>query len=312
MNDLQKKTAQSIVNIFETGRIHGDYGSVAVLKGDSGHLTYGRSQTTLASGNLFLLIKAYCERADARYAAQLRPFLPALAAMDLRLDANLELQQLLRDAGRNDQAMGLEQDRFFDANYFNPALKAAQARGIDSALGQTVVYDSFIQGGFGKVTALVGASIGADGIDEQKWIQKYVAARKNWLLGLKPPLPDTVYRMNSFAQLIEQGAWELPLPLKVRGNLISEETLEDQAPVVRASAVDPAEQPALALYLTTPYLQGPEVRQLQEALNAHGFPNAGDGVFGPFTEALVKKFQLSRDLKADGVIGPSTRTALGI
>ena len=288
MNDLQKKTAQSIVNIFETGRIHGDYGSVAVLKGDSGHLTYGRSQTTLASGNLFLLIKAYW------------------------LDANLELQQLLRDAGRNDQAMRLEQDRFFDANYFNPALKAAQAKGIGSALGQTVVYDSFIQGGFGKVTALVGASIGADGIDEQQWIQKYVAARKNWLLGLKPPLPDTVYRMNSFAQLIEEGAWELPLPLKVRGCLISEETLEDQAPVLRVSAVDPAEQPALALYLTTPYLKGPEVRQVQEALNAHGFPNAGDGVFGPFTEALVKQFQVSRDLKADGVIGPATRAALGI
>ena len=65
MNDLQKRTAQAIVNIFETGRVAGDYGAVTLLPGDAGHLTYGRSQTTLGSGNLFLLIKAYCERADA-------------------------------------------------------------------------------------------------------------------------------------------------------------------------------------------------------------------------------------------------------
>ena len=43
ITDLQKKTAQAIVNIFETGQVHGDYGKVTLLSGDSGHLTYGRS-----------------------------------------------------------------------------------------------------------------------------------------------------------------------------------------------------------------------------------------------------------------------------
>jgi chitosanase len=73
--ELQKKTAQAIVNIFETGRLRGDYGNVTVARNDAGHLTYGRSQTTLASGNLFLLIKAYVEAADAAFAADLQPFL---------------------------------------------------------------------------------------------------------------------------------------------------------------------------------------------------------------------------------------------
>ena len=71
ITELQKKVAQSIVNIFETGRPRGDYGQVTLLSGDSGHLTYGRSQTTLASGNLYLLIKAYCEAADAKFATML-------------------------------------------------------------------------------------------------------------------------------------------------------------------------------------------------------------------------------------------------
>src|SRR5215470_20029273 len=99
MNDLQKRTAKAIVNIFETGRVAGDYGAVTVLKGDKGHLTYGRSQTTLGSGNLFLLIKAYCEHTDAQFASDLSPFLADLATRNVRLDSNMELRELLKDAG---------------------------------------------------------------------------------------------------------------------------------------------------------------------------------------------------------------------
>src|SRR5215831_16707865 len=67
ITELQKKTAQTIVNIFETGHVRGDYGMVTLLASDYGHLTYGRSQTTLASGNLFLLIRAYCQAQDAQF-----------------------------------------------------------------------------------------------------------------------------------------------------------------------------------------------------------------------------------------------------
>ena len=54
LTELQKLTAQAIVNVFETGKARGDYGRVSVMRGDTGHLTYGRSQTTLAIGNLYL------------------------------------------------------------------------------------------------------------------------------------------------------------------------------------------------------------------------------------------------------------------
>ena len=76
ISTLQKQSAQAIVNIFETGKALGDYGNVTLLAGDAGHLTYGRSQTTLASGNLLLLLRAYVAAPGATHAAVLKPFMP--------------------------------------------------------------------------------------------------------------------------------------------------------------------------------------------------------------------------------------------
>ena len=99
LTGLQKETAKAIVNIFETGTARGDYSRVTLLTGDSGHLTYGRAQTTLGSGNLYLLVKAYCEAPGALYARALRPYLPRLADIDLRLDTDWAFRSLLKEAG---------------------------------------------------------------------------------------------------------------------------------------------------------------------------------------------------------------------
>lgn len=52
---------------------------------------------------------------------------------------------------------------------------------------------------------------------------------------------------------------------------------------------------------------GEDVRRLQGTLNALDFgPLAEDGVFGKNTEAAVKRYQSSRGLSADGIVGPQT------
>lgn len=56
--------------------------------------------------------------------------------------------------------------------------------------------------------------------------------------------------------------------------------------------------------------RGPAVKQLQKALAGRGFnPGPKDGMFGPRTEAALKRFQRSRGISADGVYGPQTRSA---
>jgi peptidoglycan hydrolase-like protein with peptidoglycan-binding domain len=57
-------------------------------------------------------------------------------------------------------------------------------------------------------------------------------------------------------------------------------------------------------------MKGPDVLGLQTALNAHNFSNAQDGIYGPFTQALVAQFQTKSGLKPDAVVGPQTWDAL--
>jgi chitosanase len=315
MNDQEKRTAQAIVNIFETGRVAGDYGAVTLLKNDSGHLTYGRSQTTLASGNLFLLINGYCDRSDARseIADALRPFLPALARPDLALDTNLALREALQEAG-GDPAMIDEQNRFFDQHYLNPACRIAESRGITTALGQAVVYDSKVHGSFERIAARVGTTIGAGGDDERTWVTKYVSTRDAWLrTHTNALLRKTVYRMEAFSSLIQANKWDLALDLKIRGVTISPDALSAPLDIVRAVAADSDDAPApRILHLATPYLRGEDVSRVQASLKTNGLDNSCDGVYGPFTAALIKRFQSAKALTADGVVGAATRTALGL
>ena len=53
--------------------------------------------------------------------------------------------------------------------------------------------------------------------------------------------------------------------------------------------------------------RGPAVRSIQQKLRI-----TADGVFGPYTERAVKRFQTRRDLVPDGIVGPLTRAALGL
>ena len=56
--------------------------------------------------------------------------------------------------------------------------------------------------------------------------------------------------------------------------------------------------------------QGADVVKLQNALYEHGYKVSKDGVFGPGTEKIVKQFQESEKLTADGIVGKGTWSAL--
>ena len=58
--------------------------------------------------------------------------------------------------------------------------------------------------------------------------------------------------------------------------------------------------------------KGPAVQALQRALNSKGARISTDGHFGPQTRTAVIAFQRSRGLKPDGIVGPKTKSALGL
>ncbi len=304
---LQKAAAQAIVNIFETGSIRGNYADVTLMRGDTGQLTYGRSQTTLASGNLYLLIADYAARSDGAYAKAMQPYLAALEARDGRLNTDMTFRSLLRDAG-DDPVMHEVQDAFFDRIYWDPAMRSADAIGAQSPLGAVIVYDSTVHGSWAHVRDLTRKAHGElTDIGEKEWMACYVDTRRNWLATHPNALlHKTVYRMDAFRTLLGAENWPLALAMAVRGLTISEEALGGADPV--KITADGA--PRRLLSLKSPPLAGADVSWLQERLGRAGIDVAANGTFDEATDQAVRAFQQSKDLKADGVVGPVTRSAL--
>lgn len=309
LTDLQKQSAQAIVNIFETGRVLGEYGQVTLLAGDTGHLTYGRAQTTLASGNLALLIDSYCAAAGAQFADGLRPFLPSLHAKDTALDTDAGLRELLRRAG-GDPVMRREQDAFFDRVYWGPAVRSADFIGAETALGTAIVYDSHIHGAWHVLRDRTNEEFDTLAVlGETTWFDRYVETRQNWLANnANVLLHKTVYRMEAFRELIDADSWALALPFTVRGRIVNQAAL--------AGATEPVENAwagaddARLLKLTDPFMRGDDVRAVQQALADAGVDVTVDGVFGPDTRVAVRLFQEREELRADGIVGPATRSLL--
>lgn len=295
--DTQRKTAQAIVNIFETAAVLGDYGNVTLIAGDSGHLTFGRSQTTLGSGNLAILLERYCAAPGAALASMLAPFLARFVARDVSLDAERHLHNVLR-ATADDPVMRATQDVFFDELYWNPALQAATQVGIATPLGVTVVYDSTVHGSWAalrdRTTERVGSPSAAG---ERTWIPAYVRTRRAWLGNhAREDLRRTVYRMDALQRLIDLGDWALDLPLVVRGQEISATSLNAVPPGCYAGPAPGSR----ALALQTPLARGLDVRRLQLGLSAFGADITADGVFGRNSVACLSAYQQHNALPVTG------------
>lgn len=293
----QKKTAEAIVNIFETGEVLGDYSQVTLIAGDTGHLTFGRSQTTLGSGNLHGLLQRYCANPGARFGERISACLPDCAARKETLDTDLKLHNILR-ASADDPVMRDTQDAFFDEVYWQPAARAAERLGIGSPLGVAVVYDSFVHGSWKALAVRVTREVGDVAVaGERPWITAYVATRRAWLAGHpRADLRATVYRMDAFQRLIEQAYWGLDLPLVVRGKEISTATLCATPP----GCYDGPQPGTRALALQAPMQRGLDVRLLQIGLSERGWNVKADGIFGQTSARLIKEYQAARGRPATG------------
>lgn len=294
----QKKTAESIVNLFETSQVLGDYGMVTLIAGDTGHLTFGRSQTTLGSGNLSKLLHLYCANGGATFGPLLSRYLLRCDTCDTTLDHDGALHNVLRTSA-DDPVMRDTQDAFFDDHYWQPALRTASREGIDSPLGTAVVYDSFVHGAWKAMRDRCNTRVGSlASVGEKRWIENYVATRRAWLGGhARTDLRATVYRMDAFQRLIDQGYWNLELPLVVRGQEISPASLAALPP----GCYDGPAPGSRVLAVQSPIQRGLDVRRVQLGLSLRGVDIKADGLFGQTSARCIKAWQTANGLPATGV-----------
>ena len=83
-------------------------------------------------------------------------------------------------------------------------------------------------------------------------------------------------------------------------------TKSDEPPSIETVGRDnPLRQPVLKRGT-----RGPTVKKLQRELTAAGIEVDDDGIFGKMTDAAVRRYQASRSLVVDGIVGKATWTAL--
>ncbi len=309
MTPLQTATALALVRVFETGRVAGAYGVIEALTGDKGFLRYGEIRADLADGTLPRLIQAYGKRDDARHAKAFQVFANTLRDRNPALRTDRYFHNLLR-AAADDPAMQALQDDHHRTTLWEPALAEADKRGLETALGRALVYESRVQGSWETLRRRTNkAHEPMTECGEASWVGAYVAERLDWLSNhRKPSLRAGAFRMEVFSELVRLGNWDLRLPLVVRGTVID-------AAALSASPLGLYDGPAVrsrTLSLTDPLTRGADVRLVQLALSGLtvGRHVSADGIFGPQTADAVRTLQDMLGYPATGSVGPTDYDSL--
>lgn len=227
----QKKVIDSVLSIFETGRVPTpqSYQTCTILADGAG-ISYGKHQATDRAGSLDKIVDLYIQK-GGQHAEELKQYVPRLSANEsAKVDPRKPpawakyLVGVLSECGK-DPIMQQAQDEVFDAGYWVPAVGHTSSLGIKTALGHLVIYDTCIHsgpGGIANIRSRFPEASPSKGGDEKAWVSAYITARRSWLASSANPIVQkTVYRMDALADLVKAGKWDLEVPLVVRSVKIS-------------------------------------------------------------------------------------------
>jgi uncharacterized protein YgiM (DUF1202 family) len=212
--------ANQITSLMEGGTTKGDYASLTIVR-DGGIISYGKHQSTLASGSLGDIVNAYLETAKGSTAATIRSYQARVARRDASLRDDKAFLDALRAAAK-EQEMKDAQDMVFNQRYWKPAERAATNAGVVSPLGIALMYDTQIQGGLqvllDRTRAVLGGNVGAKvgnkTISEQEFLRVFTQKRAERLEALAQAaeakgervrgnaLRNSIYRCDGFLGLI--------------------------------------------------------------------------------------------------------------
>ncbi|MCU0464221.1 MAG: SH3 domain-containing protein [Anaerolineae bacterium] len=210
-----RRAAFSITQAFE-GK-----GYPAYQNYDTGVVSYGRFQFTLAAGSLGTVVKRYVERSLTPTADQLRnEYLPRVLGRDEQLRQDTRFRDLLV-AAANEDVMKRVQNEVASEGYWSRMLTlSAQSRGIVLPLSLALLFDIAINFGVmhGLLTAAEGefgapqkSKVGQNGVTEQQLIARVADIRKRShdRQAERDNLPGLRVRGDFWVSLIASGDWQM-------------------------------------------------------------------------------------------------------
>ncbi|WP_265605919.1 chitosanase [Bacillus velezensis] len=232
LNTDQKRRAEQLTSIFENGKTEIQYGYVEALDDGRGY-TCGRAGFTTATGDALEVVEVYTKAVPNNKLKKYLPELRRLAKDESDDISNLKgFASAWRSLG-NDKAFRVAQDKVNDSLYYQPAMKRSENAGLKTALAKAVMYDTVIQHGDGddpdsfyalikRTNKKMGGSP-KDGIDEKKWLNKFLDVRYDDLMN--PSDEDTqdewresVARVDVFRDIVKEKNYNLNGPIHVRSS----------------------------------------------------------------------------------------------
>lgn len=187
---------------------------------DSGIVSYGLFQFTLAAGSLESVLDLYLGKASGPTADGLRALMPRIEAKDPALREDAEFKALLIAAGK-EQPMKDAQESVATEKYWNRAQQVSmQPRNIKSPLGQALFFDLSIHyGPFHSVANRAEDRLGIPhkthlptaNVTEQQMISTMAQVRKedHYAQAERDNLPGLKRRADLWVGLVEANDWYL-------------------------------------------------------------------------------------------------------
>jgi hypothetical protein len=225
--DKVQKTMLAIISVFENGKTH-TYGQT-FWNAETSELSGGMLMASTLSGNMYDLLKKY----QASGGQKINPkYISILSGNDPKKLTDTERDDFraqFKTAG-SDPIMIETQLDYFSDQFLAKAEQRAETVGVTEPLGRLVILDSTVQGGFGKIIALMPKFY--DGtetpLNQWDWTKTYIQKRLEWLSNSSNHLlQHTVDRLQSIQPLVAANNWKLDLPifLSTKGYTITEADL---------------------------------------------------------------------------------------
>jgi N-acetyl-anhydromuramyl-L-alanine amidase AmpD/LysM repeat protein len=160
------EVAFRITGTFEGGK------ATTYQNRDSGIVSYGKHQATLASGTLHTILERYIKRSTGNAALLLVGYMEKVKKKDSSLRTDAGFKRALLEAG-SDPLMGLIQDEVFAQKFWPVAVQGAKNDKLQSPLALAMYYDTNIQGGLADVRTATAKSMKGKPFTEAAYLTEF-------------------------------------------------------------------------------------------------------------------------------------------